>query len=533
MLIRSTAFPLRALGLLAALAHVAALLSASASADVRLAPIFTNDMVVQRDRPIRVWGRAEPGEAVSVTLGGVTAETKADAKGHWLAELPARADGADLELAVKGKGNPVVLKNVVVGDVWLCSGQSNMEWNMSQSDAADDVKAADIPKIRCIKVNHVMSGVPEDDLPAAGPWRTCTPQTAGGFTAVGFYFARDVVAKTGVPVGLLDDNWGGTPIEPWVAPEGMELVPEFASVLKNREAAHEAFLKSLPGKLDEMDRWVAAARAAVAAGERLPPALAMPAHPNANGWSSMYHAMIHPLARFPIKGFLWYQGESNGGEGESYRQKMQALVRGWRKVWHDDDLPFYFVQLASFQNPTDDPAGGDGWAKLRESQRKSLTIPKTGMAVITDTVPLAAAGDIHPRNKFDVGTRLARWALHHDYGKKEIVPSGPLFKSLAVEGGKARVRFDHVAGGLMVGAKNGREPAVEDKAGKLKRFAVAGADRKWRWADAVIDGDVVVVSSPEVQEPVAVRYAFSMNPDGANLYNREGLPASPFRTDDW
>jgi sialate O-acetylesterase len=247
----------------------------------------------------------------------------------------------------------------------------------------------------------------------------------------------------------------------------------------------------------------------------------------------MYRGMIHPLARFPVKGFLWYQGESNGGEGDSYRQKMEALVGGWRRTWGRDDIPFYFVQLASFQNPSDDPAGGDGWARLREAQRQALAIPRTGMAVITDTVPFEARGDIHPRNKFDVGTRLARWALHHDYGKREVVPSGPLFKSLEVAGDKARLSFDHLGGGLMVGRKQGRTPAVEDRDTKLRRFAIAGEDRKWHWADAVIEGEAVVVSCPAVPKPVAVRYAFSMNPDGANLYNRAGLPASPFRTDDW
>jgi len=411
-----------------------------------------------------------------------------------------------------------------------------MEWTMAQSDAAADVAAANHPDIRRIKFHHVQAAVPADDAPAATPWQVCSPATAAGFTAVGLFFAREVQAATGVPIGLLDDNWGGTPIEPWIPPAGMELVPELAQDVTARQKAIDAHRTAFTAQLDALDRWLQTTRAAVTAGEpleKLPAPPTPPGHPGSTGWGAMYHAMIHPLARFPIKGFLWYQGESNGGEGESYHQKMQALVRGWRKVWRDDDLPFYFVQLASFQKPTDDPAGGDGWAKLREAQRKSLTIPKTGMAVIIDTVPLAAAGDIHPRNKFDVGTRLARWALHHDYGKKEVVPSGPLFKSLSIEGGKARVRFDHAAGGLMVGAKNGREPAAENKAGKLERFALAGADRTWRWAEAVIDGDSVVVSSPEVREPVAVRYAFSMNPDGANLYNRAGLPASPFRTDDW
>jgi sialate O-acetylesterase len=260
---------------------------------------------------------------------------------------------------------------------------------------------------------------------------------------------------------------------------------------------------------------------------------AIPRHPGGNGWSGMYNAMIHPFVRLPIKGALWYQGESNGGEGETYYHKMRALIGGWRQQWGQGDFPFYFVQLANFQNATEDPAGGNGWAKLREAQRKSLSIPNTGMAVITDTVPLAEANDIHPRNKYDVGLRLARWALNRDYGQKDIEVSGPLFKALKIEGNKARLVFDHSGSGLMVGKKEGRTPAIENKEGKLKRFAVAGADKKWFWAEAIIENHTVVVSSPEVTEPVAVRYAFSMNPDGANLCNREGLPASPFRTDNW
>lgn len=463
---------------------LALLVAAAASAcrgDVRLPRIFTADMMLQRDQPIRVWGWAEPGEEVTVSLAPAEAATKADAQGRWGVELPARAAGKNLELVVTGR-NTLRLGNVVIGDIWLCGGQSNMEWVMGQSDAADDIAKADLPDIRRIKVEHVQSAVAEDDTPTATPWQVCSPATAGGFTAVGLYFARDVQAATGVPIGLLDDNWGGTPIEPWIPPAGRELVPELA---------------------------------------------------DAGGYGSMYHAMIHPLARFPIKGFLWYQGESNGGEGDSYRHKMHALVRGWRQAWGRDDLPFYFVQLASFQNPSDDPAGGDGWARVREAQRHSLEIPRTGMAVTIDTVPLAARDDIHPRNKLDVGGRLARWALHHDYGKADVVPSGPLFRRLVVEGGKARIEFDHVGGGLMVGRKEGRAPAAEAPGGTLRRFAIAGDDKTWHWAEAVIDGSTVVVSSPAVPNPVAVRYAFSMNPDGANLYNRAGLPAAPFRTDTW
>ena len=212
---------------------------------------------------------------------------------------------------------------------------------------------------------------------------------------------------------------------------------------------------------------------------------------------------------------------------------MKTLIGGWRKQWSQGDFPFYYVQLAPFQDVLEDPAGGNGWAKLREAQTKSLTIPNTGMAVIIDTVPLAEKGDIHPKNKYDVGTRLARWALGRDYGQKQLEVSGPLFKMLKIEGNKVRMAFDHTGTGLMVGKKSGREPAVEDKDAKLQRFAIAGEDKKWFWADAVIVKNTITVSSPEVKKPVAVRYAFQMNPDGANLYNREGLPASPFRTDDW
>jgi sialate O-acetylesterase len=247
----------------------------------------------------------------------------------------------------------------------------------------------------------------------------------------------------------------------------------------------------------------------------------------------MYNAMIHPLVRFPIKGAIWYQGESNGSEGETYYHKMRALIGGWRKNWGQGDFPFYFVQLASYQAVSQNPAGGNGWARLREAQFKSLSVPNTGMAVITDTVPLAQSGDIHPKNKYDVGLRLALWALGRDYAQKGVVVSGPLFKSMKVEGGKARLEFDQLGSGLMIGKKDGRSPAVEDKEGKLARFAIAGADKKWAWAEAVIEKDAVVVYSPEVPVPVAVRYGFEMNPTGANLYNREGLPASPFRTDAW
>jgi sialate O-acetylesterase len=306
------------------------------------------------------------------------------------------------------------------------------------------------------------------------------------------------------------------------------LKPQFVA----KQEAIKNYRAQLPKSLDELNAWIATTRRDLASGAPLHTMPAIPATPD-DGWSSMYNAMIHPIVRFPIKGALWYQGESNGGEGVTYYDKMRALIGGWRKQWRQGDFPFYFVQLANFQAVSEDPAGGNGWARLREAQTKTLAVPNTGMAVIIDTVPLPERDDIHPRNKYDVGLRLALWALGRDYGQKQLEVSGPLFKSLKIEDGKARLAFDHIGSGLMVGKKEGRAPATENKGARLKSFAIAGADKKWFWADAVIEGKTVLVSSPEVKEPVAVRYAYQMNPDGANLYNREGLPASPFRSDDW
>lgn len=504
----------------------------SAVAEVRMPKIFTDNMVLQRDLPVRVWGWADPGEEVQVALGSAKSSTKTDGKGGWSLELPAIKAGDNLELTVTG-ANTIVLKNLLVGDIWVCSGQSNMEMTLGGClDAEQDIKDAELPLIRRIKMNHEQSGQPEADAPTATQWQVCSPQTAGGFTAAGFYFAREIVKQTGVPIGLVDDNWGGTPIEPWIATEGLALVDNLKPEIAGIQAALAAYRTGLPASLTAVEQWIAQTRRDLANGERTSSPPAFPAAP-VGRWSGMYNAMVHPLVRFPIKGALWYQGESNGGEGESYHEKMCALIGGWRHQWGQGDFPFYFVQLANFQGVNEDPAGGNGWAKLREAQLKSLTIPNTGMAVIIDTLPLSDAGNIHPPNKYDVGLRLAQWALGRDYGKSQLVVSGPLFKAATVEGGKVRLTFDHVGAGLMVGKKEGRQPVVENKEGKLKQFAVAGADKKWFWAQAVIANNTVVVSAPEVKEPVAVRYAYQMNPDGANLYNRDGLPASPFRTDDW
>ena len=510
-----------------------------ATADVRLPNIFTDNMMLQRDQPVRVWGWADAGEAVSVDLSGKSAAAKADDKGRWAIALPALKTGENLELTVKGN-NSLTLKNVIIGDIWVCSGQSNMELALNDClGAADDIKAANLPKIRRIKIGHVQEALPQMDVPLDAPWQVCAPETAGKFTSVGFYFAREILTKTGVPIGLVDANWGATRIEKWIPAEGLELVDELKPQVIARQEAMKAYRAQLPKALSEVEAWIAKTRSELADNAAIPPMPVIPPHPDTpvnpygEGWCTMYNAMIHPVVHLPIKGALWYQGESNGNEGATYYDKMRGLIGGWRKQWGQGDFPFYFVQLAPFQDVLENPAGGNDWTQLREAQRKSLTLPNTGMAVTIDTVPLAERENVHPRNKYDVGLRLALWALNRDYGLTKLEVSGPLFKALRIEGNKALLAFDHTGSGLMVGKKDGRSPALEDKQGKLRRFALAGADKTWHWAEAVIENNTVVVSSPEVKEPVAVRYAYQKNPDGANLFNRDGLPASPFRTDAW
>lgn len=476
---------------LALLAAVA--LTSTARADVKLASIFGDSMVLQRELPVPVWGWADKGETVTVAFGDQKKTAQAGDDGRWMVKLDALTASADGQTLTVSGSSMVELKDVLVGEVWICSGQSNMEWSLSRTlNSKEEIAASDFPNIRLFDVRgHIISPVAKDEAP--GQWLASSPQSTPGFTAVGQFFGRRLHKEIGVPIGLVGSNWGGTRIEPWTSPAGFHSVPE---------------LKDIAAKVD-----------AYTAETKV----------NPGAPSAIYNAMVHPLAPFAMRGAIWYQGESNGGEGESYFHKKQALVNGWRKLFNPD-LAFYWVQLANFRAATDDPAGGDGWARLRDAQTKALSIKHTGMAVIID---IGEANDIHPRNKQDVGDRLAQWALHQTYGKKDLVPSGPLFKSQQIEDGQVRLSFKHVGSGLIVGKKTGLERTAEVKAGKLARFAVAGEDKQWHWADAKIDGEDVVVSSPDVAKPVAVRYAWSMNPEGANLYNREGFPASPFRTDDW
>jgi len=465
-----------------------AMTAAPARANVTLPSVISSHMVLQRDEPCPIWGWADPNEAVTVRFGGQKQAATADADGNWMVRLrPMRANRKPQTLTVTGK-NTVTAEDVLVGEVWLCSGQSNMEWTVNSVDnAQQEMASANNPLIRHIKIPHRPSIKPEKNVPSDG-WKLTTPENVGNFTAVGYFFARELNKNLDVPVGLLGSNWGGTRIEPWTPPVGFQ---------------HTPALKDITDKLSTYPL--------MSYGKDPQNPLKTVASINFQTPLALYNGMIHPLVPFAIRGALWYQGESNNGEGMLYYEKMKALIDGWRTVWDKPDMPFLFVQLAPYHY------GGDQTrlAEIWNAQRETLTIPNTGMAVITD---IGNIKDIHPRNKQEVGRRLALWALSETYDRPVKEYSGPLFKSASVEGKKIRVQFDHAGGGLA--SRDGKP---------LTHFQIAGADGKYVPAQAEIDGRTVVVSSPDVSKPVSVRFAWHEEAE-PNLTNKAGLPASPFRS---
>jgi len=456
------------------------LATAVAPAAVKLPAMIGDNMVLQREQPLPLWGWDAPGAKVTVTLGDAKATATANDKGKWMVQLPAMKAGGPHTLCVQGS-DTVTVKNILVGEVWICSGQSNMEWSVAGSaNASEEIAAADHPRIRHIKIRQTPAATPQEDVPSSG-WTVCTPQTAGGFTAVGYFFGRHLQRQLDVPIGLIGSNWGGTRIEPWTPPVGFLKTPA---------------LKEIADKLDTF------------------PTRQPDGKVNLQSALALYNGMIHPLVPYAVRGAIWYQGESNNGEGMLYHEKMKALIVGWRSVWNREEMSFYFVQLAPFKYGGNPAALAGIW----EAQTATLAVPHTGMAVTVDISNLA---DIHPKNKQDVGKRLALWALAKDYGMKDMVYSGPLYKSLKVEGAKIRLTFDHVGGGLV--SRDGKP---------LNWFTIAGADKTFVPAKAEIDGDTVVVQADAVAQPVAVRFGWDQTAE-PNLSNKAGLPASPFRTDKW
>ncbi len=487
-----------------------ALVCPSARADVTLPHIFGSNMVLQRDVPLPVWGWAAPGEKVTVSIAGQTVTARADDAGQWRVKLaPLAASEKPLMMTVAGK-DTLKLDNILVGEVWVCSGQSNMEFPVRQVVNADkEIAAADYPSIRLFDAPRVVSPEPTSDILA--DWQVCTPQTVSGFSAVGYFFGRDLQKQLHVPIGLISTNWGGTRIEPWTPAFAFAAVPALHGIAAEVQECSRQENSDLLPLIPSVEVWVKAARDAQANGHPVPPLPPLPGSSLSNQGrpTTLYNGMVAPLVPFAIRGAIWYQGEANLRDGMLYFHKMQALIAGWRKAWNQGDFPFYYVQIAPYQyraNPMLLP-------ELWQAQTAALAIPNTGMAVTND---IGTIHDIHPRNKQEVGRRLSLWALAGTYGKHGIVYSGPLYKSMKIDDGKIRVSFEHVGTGLA--SRDGKP---------LTWFEIAGPDGKFVSANAAISGDTVVVSSDKVKHPVAVRFAWSQEAE-PNLMNKEGLPASAF-----
>jgi sialate O-acetylesterase len=493
------------------------LIGAAAQAETRLPHVFGSHMVLQRDREIPVWGWAEPGEDVTVRLGaGPAVATKADATGKWSLRLPAIAAGGPFTLTVTGR-NQVAFEDLLVGEVWVCSGQSNMEWPLAACTGAEaEIATADHPQLRQLKVPNVPSGYPADDFEA--DWRVCTPQTAASFTGVGYFFAKRLMQELKVPVGLINTSWSGTAIEPWTPPVGFARVPSLDYLAKQvalTDPRSDGYKQALTDYLAQDEAWLKTAREALATEKPLAPAPEYPAGlrglEGSGSPSTLYHGMVHPLLPFAIRGAIWYQGEANRGDGMRYAEKTEALVGGWRQLWGQGDFPFYYVQIAPHVYGNEDPYILPG---MWEGQTAAQRIPNTGMVVIHDVGDL---NDIHPKNKLDVGERLARLALARTYGQTGVVDSGPTFRSLTIEGDKLRVRFDNVGGGLTT--RDGKAPDW---------FEIIGTETDFVKADATIDSDAVLLSAAGVGNPVAMRFGWHRNAS-PNLMNKEGLPAGACR----
>ncbi len=477
---------------------------------LRLPAIFSHNMVLQQGADVPVWGWANEGEVVTVSFRGQTVSTT-PRNGKWIAHLKNLKPGRAETLTVSGvKG--ISFTNVVVGEVWVCSGQSNMEFPMLRTHEPDEaIGTSSNSFIRLFQVPHKKSDEPLTDIVGDTQpiWQEARLDTVRNFSGVAYYFGRELHRKLGVPIGLIQTTWGGSPAEVWmregVLAENARYKTEILDTYVQKEKEYQQALLKLDKQQSELKQ---------NGDTRKLPVPRAPWKP-----TELFNGMVSPLIPYGIKGVIWYQGESNANSGRTgqYMSLFPDLIRSWRKDWAQGDFPFLFVQLAPFKPIQRNPGDSD-WAELREAQLQTLRkVSKTGMAVIID---VGDEKDIHPTKKLEVGERLSLWARAIAYGEK-IVPSGPLYKRSVIEGDKIIISFDHVGSGLVA------------QGGALKGFSIAGTDRKFLWARAeILPGNKVAVWSPNIKEPVAVRYGWADCPV-INLWNREGLPASPFRTDDF
>lgn len=488
------------------LTMLALLAPVAARADVKPNTLCTEGMVLQQKAKVHIWGTADKGEKVTVSFRGKDTSVDADQDGKWLVTLESGEAGGPLPMTIAGK-NKIEYKNVLVGEVWVCSGQSNMEWSINASNQGDKdsaMKAEENPNLRMFTVQKNTQAEPVTDV--KGSWVEAGPKTVGGFSAVGYFFARDLQQKLKVPVGMIHTSWGGTRAEAWTSPAVLAADQDYKGELEKFHKDYEAYKKDTQNVKNPM---------------------------NANSPSVLYNGMIAPILNYTIAGAIWYQGESNAGKAYAYRTLFPMMIKNWRADWKQGDFPFYFVQLAPFTAVNKDP-GESNWAELREAQSLTLKIPNAGQAVITD---LGDENDIHPTPKQPVGERLALIARNKVYGEK-VEYSGPVFKEMKIEGNKAVLTFDHADGLetknlVLVPRDKHKEWRIQDGTAKeLMGFTICGEDKKFHNAKAEIVNGTVVVTCDDVAKPVAVRYGWAQHPV-VNLYNKAGLPASPFRTDDF
>lgn len=502
----------------------------NSDAAVSVPSLFGNHMVLQRDQKNPLWGKALPGEKITVrayiTPGkgqgkDQTHSAVTGADGKWMVHLDPMEGRTQWLIEVEGTNNSILIKDVLIGEVWVCSGQSNMQWSVNQSNDPDLEKlSAHFPQIRLITVPQIGTQIPQDNF--EGQWQECTPDNVANFSAVGYYFGRQLHQTLDMPIGLIDNAWGGSSAEAWVRRDLFDGKAIYKPLLERwaQTESNQKLLESISNYEKAVEDWKRASIAARLKGENIP---GKPRYPRnqltgQHRPGNLYNGVLRPIIGYGIKGTIWYQGESNASRAYQYRELFPMMIQNWRDEWGQGDFSFYWVQLADFRVEKDEPADSD-WAELREAQTLTMSkLPNTGEAVIID---LGEAHDIHPKDKQGVAKRLARWALAKDYGIN-IVHRSPQYKSMSVEDGKINLTFNHVGGGL--DTFDVRTPIG---------FAIAGDDKKFVWAQAKITGkNTVQVWHDEIKNPVAVRYAWADNPV-CNMQNKEGLPITPFRTDDW